>query len=318
MGVANESIQGYFTSDGNPRLINIPCGVDYFELFNYTAFESTANPGVTKRAWWFRGLADGAAFRVQNTNSAATDQSDILTTGGFTEYSGTPSLGAAVTGTAITAANPAVVTANSHGYSVGDFVVCYGTTGMLQIAGMEFTVTAVGGANAFTLGYLNSSGFAAPATACTFRKWSADYRFYPRRRYITAITAANPAVVTMSATHGLTVGQKVRLIVPSGFGMTQANGVIGTISAISTANNTITLSDVNSSSWTAFAFPTSASAAAGISFPQVVPIGDSADFLDGATENVSQRGLILGSSICGAASDVIYWRAVKSSDVSTS
>jgi len=54
----------------------------------------------------------------------------------------------------ITAANPAVVNVTAHGYVVGDTVVLQGlaqssTTGMQQIAGIPFTISAVGDADHF-------------------------------------------------------------------------------------------------------------------------------------------------------------------------
>lgn len=42
--------------------------------------------------------------------------------------------------TAITAANPAVVTSNGHGYSNGDRVMISGVVGMTQVNNREFTV----------------------------------------------------------------------------------------------------------------------------------------------------------------------------------
>ena len=42
--------------------------------------------------------------------------------------------------TAITAANPAVVTSNSHGYSNGDFVIISGVVGMTEVNNKTFKV----------------------------------------------------------------------------------------------------------------------------------------------------------------------------------
>ena len=66
--------------------------------------------------------------------------------------------------TSITQANGAVVTQAAHGYSNGDIIQFYGTTGMLQISGMNFEISNVS-ANNYTLIGLNSSGFASAATA---------------------------------------------------------------------------------------------------------------------------------------------------------
>jgi hypothetical protein len=67
--------------------------------------------------------------------------------------------------TAITAANPAVVTSNSHGYSNGDFVIITGVVGMTQVNGKTFKV-ADKTTNTFELQDvdgtdINSSGYTA-------------------------------------------------------------------------------------------------------------------------------------------------------------
>jgi hypothetical protein len=127
----------------------------------------------------------------------------------------------------------------------------------------------------------------------------------------------------MSVTHGFTVGQAVRIKVPAAYGMTEIDNLIGNITAISTANNTITV-DIDSSTFTAFAFP----ATADVPFTPalVVPVGmdatgSTANSLDDATDNVSFLGIELGAGIdgpAGSSSDVIYWRAGKSFSVSNS
>jgi hypothetical protein len=59
---------------------------------------------------------------------------------------------------AITKANPAVVTATGHGFSTGNQVVIYGATGMTQVNGRLFTVTVVD-ANSFSLNGVDSTAY---------------------------------------------------------------------------------------------------------------------------------------------------------------
>lgn len=306
----NQRIFGTFTSDGNPRDLNLGFVPTYFRLWNETAFDSTANPGVTKIAWWNQGMAAGEAFTVRNTNGAATDQSDFLTANGFTTRTGVEEvLGSALsTGGAITQANPASVTITSHGLQTGDVVRLYGTTGMLQVAGIDYVITRTG-ANTFTI-LVDSSGFAAAATAATIRQVLVPRAFDPRVRIIINITAANPAVITTSTNHGYAAGERIRIRVPSGWGMTEANDVLVTIASVTAT--TITTDLDTSSGFTTFAYPTSAAAAAGISYPQVVPVGEDADILTGALDNTAFAGIRLGSSVCGANSDIIYYVAERS------
>jgi hypothetical protein len=79
--------------------------------------------------------------------------------------------------------------------------------------------------------------------------------------------------------------------------MVEMNGLLGTITAVTTSAtvNSITV-NIDSSGFTAFAFPTSAVAALGIGVPEVTPVGEAAaspyqNLLDDATRNVSITGV---------------------------
>lgn len=312
----NSCLQGNFTSTGGTFVLPVEFSPVYFRMTNLTKQGSTANPGVVKRVEWYAGMPTDSAFTVTNTNGAATDQSNYITSGGITLVDTsirTP--GALNTGiTAISQANPAVVSlASTAGIAQGYIALMSNTTGMLQISGWAFTVGTVVASTSFTLAYLDSSGFAAAATAGDVRIIPYNPLFYPRNRLITSITQASSAVIQLSVTHGFTVGQLVRIYVPSQFGMTQMNAQLATVTAVNTSTNTITV-NINSTGFTAFAFPTSAVAATGVNFPQVVPVGEAAtapyqNLLDDATFNTSVVGLNIGSAVCGASNDVIEYVA---------
>ena len=308
---------GSFTSDGTAKTIPLRSDFDYFECENHTQMATTQNPGRGVFFRWYNGYASDSAYMVSKENSANTVTHEVVTSGGFVRRDTsvqTPEAAQATSGTDVTAANPAVVTVTGHGYSTGDRVRIYGTTSMLQIAGMEFHVTRVD-ANSFQLTYLDASGFAAAATAGFARRIPNNPLYVPARNYITGITAANPMVVTLSLTHNLAVGDKVRLHVSSDFGMTQADGLVGEVTAVSTANNTITLGDIDASAFTAFSFPTSATAAGGVTHAHVVPFGSVANGVDQALDNQGQILMSLAAgadSPAGSNNDVIYWRAFKS------
>lgn len=154
--------------------------------------------------------------------------------------------------------------------------------------------------------------------------------YYPRRLQIASISQATSAVVTFTVTHNLTVGQYVVFgQIPSMYGMTQISGLRGLITAINTSTNSITV-NINTSAFTAFAFPLTATAASPHNIPTVVPFGDgpspasnplgNQDVLDGATRNTAIRGMYLGAGANGPAgqsSDVIYWRAWKAEQIQT-
>ena len=304
-------IKGSYTSTGAARLLDLPIDPDFVELWiqgdaTGDNFDSAANPGVTKIAKWFKGMTDGHAFTIQNTAGAATDEAEFLVTGGFYSYDGsvqTP--GAAVTGTAISQASPAVISDVAHGFVTGDRVVLSNCTGMKQVEGMTFQVTYLT-ADTYSIP-IDTSGFAAAATAVTARKLPALPLFGPRKVQITGISQANPMVVSVSENHPYTVGGIVKLKVPADFGMVEADGLQAEITAVGTT--TITLGSVDSTAFTAFAFP--ASAGVPVSFPEVIPVGEDGSILTNAKVNVGQRGLILGTGIVGPNAAVVYYTATR-------
>ena len=306
---------GSFTSDGAKKLIALRSDFDVFRVWNRTQAATTQATGRGVKFEWQRGQAAGEAFMFTKQNAANALDLEVVTTGGFTRVDqSVQTLGAAqaTSGTDVDVSLNRV-TVTSHGYSVGDRIRIYGTTGCLQIAGYDYSITAVT-TNNFDLGYANMTAYAADATAGVVRKVPNNPIYSPQANRITGITAANPMVVTLAVTHGLSVGEKIRLKVSSAFGMTQANDLIGEITAVSTANNTVTL-DIDASAFTAFAFPTSAVAANGVTPAHIVPVGDATSTLAGSMDNTAQIVMELGGGAdgpAGSASDVIYWEALAS------
>lgn len=312
--------QDSFTSTGVGKRIDLPGGADYFEVENQT--EIAATNDVNFRFTWNPTLAEGAANVTLKTGGTNTTQEDLVTTNGLTYRTAVPSPESAVTATAITAANPAVVTAASHGYSVGDVVRCTDNVVMKQIGGMDFTVTVVGGANTFTLGYLDASAFAAAETSCSFRRLPQEVEVLPGAVFITGISAATSAVVTFSKAHNYTVGDMLYFRVPADFGMVQMDSLQGKVTAISASTVTV---DINSSAFTAFVFPLAANipqkfALAGLAgkrglyddwFSSTRTLLDLDPFRDGLF--VPYMWLPAGQgNPAGATSDVVVWRAYRS------
>jgi hypothetical protein len=348
------AVTGVVTQAATAATINIPVpgfgDLLKFEIWDETQFGLASANTDMLQAYWFKDMPAGSAF-VKNrvSGSAAAITTNMVTTNGFTLIDPTASqLQGAKTGTAITAADPAVVTLNSHGYSVGDTVLLTNTTGMLQIAGYAFTITAVS-TNTFTLGYLDASGFAAAATNVVARKVNFLSPYVPRRARITNVGTATAlgvagagtsSIITLAETNIFTVGQAVRIYVPTSFISAGSDpfaqpGIIGTnntlqqivtatVTAINTADNsspaisnTITV-NINSTG-TTFAFPTSAVAATGVQQPFVEPVGEAAttmagtvnpqNLLDDRTQNTGNFIMQLGSNVYGVANDVIRWFA---------
>lgn len=314
-------LTGTFTSDGASRNISLPSGYDEFSMINITDIGSTAANTNVMRAYGTSVMLAGSGLYNPKTSGAATLALEVSTlTGGFTFVSDSGSYApeAALAVTSATNASPPVLTMTSSTGNVvaGDIIRYYGAAGQYNLAGMDFTAGTVVANTSIALAYMGAPGGAG--TGGSVRRIPFDARFYPRRRFITAITQAASAVVTLSVTHGYIVGEQVRIVVPSAFGMTQINGLLGTVTAINTTTNTITL-NVDSTAFTAFAFPTSAVAAAGVTFAQIVPVGEAAvnsvsqpfgNLLDDATRNVSFTGVQIGATVQTTAK-VYQWFAKK-------
>lgn len=258
-----------FISTGAGAKILLPSSADYFKTWNITKLQTSGIFAVGGE--WFGAKFgsgksannDGIRLRKAGSNSilqdAFSNSSGTTAGGGFTYVESSPVVETqnSITISAITNASPAVVTQNSHGYSDGDILRIYTITAMQQIAGMDFQISSVS-ANNYTLIGLRASGFANPATAGFTRRISKYNAVDPEYLYVTEITQASSAVVRTSVdpTNYYVVGMKVKFSVPSSFGMYEIDGLTGTITSLSSANYTMTV-DINSTSFTAFAFPAS-------------------------------------------------------------
>jgi hypothetical protein len=325
--------QGKFTSTGANKILNIRSDVDWINVYNYTAAaQAAADLGF--QYYFQRGMAQGRGIIYAKLGAVANDPitvGEIGATLGFYLIDTSVNVpGASVALTSVSAgATPVVATGNTAGLADGDIVRLYNVTGGLQLNGLDFTIDTIIANTSFELAYMAQIVLTG---AGTFRKIPYNPIYYPRARYISSITQAAQAVVQLTVTHGYKVGQVVRFIVPSvagsavSYGMTEINNLQGTILAIDLVNNTITV-DIDSSGFTAFAFPTTALAASGFTPAQVVPIGQNTaesldagvDILTDATVNEALVGiqLIAGAfSPAGQANDVIYWVAGKSFSIS--
>ncbi len=123
--------------------------------------------------------------------------------------------------------------------------------------------------------------------------------------------------------HGYTVGQEVRFSTDDLNGMTEINGLSGTVTAVG-STSTFTV-NIDSSAFTTFTFPVTANPGA-YTPAQVVPFGEdtaqalssSTNILGDATVNTGYIGVKLAygaAAPAGVNNDVIYWVAGKSFNV---
>lgn len=337
--------QGNFVSTGANVTLNLRGGVDWIRVFNTTALAQAA-ADLAYEFYWQRNMFTTGPLGLFWTKLGAV-ANDPVTVGQFAANAGfilvdssntLPGVANALT--AITAANPPVVTSVIVP-GLNSIVRFQQLDNQPQIDGIDFTVTAVGG-GVFTIGNINLTNSVA-STAGFWRLIPFDAMFYPRRRYITWVeNAVNPKVY-MSVTHGFTVGQKVRLIFPGGNAIWEnfavLDGVSATIIAINVARagnepnnagvaNNIQL-DIDTSAlgaWNVFgagnneAYPD----AGMVPFTpaQVVPIGEDTgfaltagvDILADSTRNTAILGITLvggAAGPAGAAADLIFWQSGK-------
>lgn len=329
--------QGSFTSTGENVTLKLRSDVDWIQVYNISEAAADQTVAIGVKYYWQRGFRQNSMW--------ATLKSDAADAANLEEYIyvTNPYLGSAgfslvdtsnqfngllvSTITAISTATPPVVTISAalDQPSVGSTVRLFNIAGAQQFGGMDFTV-----------GYNTSTGFTfsldyAPTltiagTTGSYRVIPTDGGFYPRARYITKITQASEAVITLSVTHGYQVGQSVRIIVPEVFGMVEINGIEATIVAIdttTTTGNTITV-NVDSTNFTPFVFPSSYQVP--FTPAEIVPIGEdtataldlNVNILSDAVEDEGYIGIILTGGPgqpAGYIGDNMFWIAGKSFSV---
>lgn len=331
--------QGTFTQPATAvnQIIPLPSGADYFKTVNYTQMGLTGT--VCVGGEWFGGgitpANDGLRWRKAGSSAILIDKFSTSTaSAGFTYVTDNPTPQAALTGTTITQANPAVASVTNT-YSNGDQVVIYNAVGMQQISGMVFTISSVTSSQFSLLG-LDSSGFAAPATAFTVRRLTQNPSgivtpVAPSAYQVTKVTQAANAQVTTSQINNLVVGQKIEFTVPGSFGMIQLNNFyqgqskpVIVMSIVDTYNFTI---NVDTTNYTAFAMPASSGSPTTQLFATIAPAGQAATFNPitqvttgyDFTKVPFRSGVFVpymlvpsgANSPGGAAADVIVWQAYK-------
>lgn len=313
--------QSSFISDGTDKTLQFATPIDWIRTYNITQIDA-GNFGVGYEFFWQFGFGNGAGLEWKSAAGSIAQELTTITTGGFTPVDSSSNPNAALnngsTGiSAISNANPPRVTVGSTAGMVdGNIVRIYNVANAKQLGGFDFTIDVQSGTT-FDLKYMSQI---IAGNAGSFRVIKFDPIFYPRRRYITKISQAPLAVVTLSVTHGYEIGQRVRMIVPAAYGMVEMDGFQATIVGVDLTNNTITI-NIDSSAFTAFAWPLNA--AVPFTAAEVVPMGEDTaaalgagvNILSDATVNTGYLGMILAAgadSPAGQANDVIYWMAGRS------
>ena len=135
-----------------------------------------------------------------------------------------------------------VTTTAPHNFSTGQSVYLTDIAGMTQLNGTSAAVTVI-----------DAVRFSIPVSTLLYPAYTSGGRALPTAlphswyRSISAITKADPAVITTTAPHGYTAGQQIYL---SGIaGMTQLNGGVFTVTPIDATRFSI---DENTTTYTAY------------------------------------------------------------------
>lgn len=330
--------QGTFTQPATAvnTTIQVPSNLDILEVWNYTQAAATGS-GTSPCAvysWWTRSntaVPTGGLYLASTTSSQAVTVG-ATGAGAYQLYDPsvlTPTGPIAVTN--INTSSGVVLTGTTTGLVVGSFVKLYGLVGQAvqELEGVEFAVTAVSASTSFTI--TMPSGVAAGG-ALTAGYYVHVYPglFYPKVRTIVAASASGAStLITTSVPNTYAAGQQVRFNMPnisaSVWGTTSLNGQQATITVV----NSATQFTVNIPFSGTFAWPT----AAQVPFtpPQVVPFGDDTptavaqspalSSTEDSVYNSGYLGMVLTANVAsssnyvfpaGNASDVIYWKAIKS------
>ncbi len=311
-------LQGSFTSDGNSKTLKMRSDIDWIEIYNVTNLSGTTN-GDGCKFYWQQGMG---TYSVVDYHPAADATLAVKYTVDSLELIDTSSydLGAAVSVTAGTnATQPVYSTGDTSGLASGSIVRVY-STDHDTLNGLDFSIDTLVANTSFRLAnaIATAPGVIAGANG-SYRLVAPNVEIYsmftPSNRNIANITQASSAVVTTLVDHNYAVGQAVTFSVDSDSGMTQINGLIGNITAVTTSTFTV---DIDSSGFTAFKFPLPAIAPYTPS--SVTVVGDEhGSAVDqqavGKLYNQAYIGVVLqpGAALpAGENGDVIRWRAGKS------
>ena len=347
------------------KVINLPFQPDRVRFINYTEYATPAQFGVTD-AYWDVNMGQGFAA-MKAYGAAAASTSDVVTLNGISTFSAGLMFqyGARQQIIGATAANPIVFNVTSHGYQVGDTVIFEGlyqssTTGMPQICGMPFTISAVTDANHFTVKWNGSTGnytaLSGSPVGAFVKKVLYPWMYEPAVSFVSAVTTGTTTTVVTTDYHNLVVGQEIAFRIPANWGITQLNSLPNNVIpgspmygfVVSITDNYTFVCNINSTGYTAYTANVPVSAVPGLTFPQVLAVGDvntggvqissgsalypppafptatggvntiNGPAIQGAFVNNTSQGFIIGTGagatltttyLGGASGDVIYWEA---------
>jgi hypothetical protein len=287
--------RGSFTTAASAvaQIVKLPFQPQRVKLLNYTTYSAPAQYAITEAQWDIAMGQGNTTFEYLESASAAWIPAVDYTTNGISTFSAGLSLqyGAKQQIIGATAANPIVFNVTAHGYNVGDVVTFQGlsqsaSTGMQQIAGIPFRISAVGDANHFSVVWpgagSNYTALSGSPTGAYVMKILNPYLYQPGVAFIEAITTGVTTTVTTTTANNFVVGQEIAFRIPSAWGTVQLNSLPDVLIpgspiygyVISITNSTTFVCSINSTGFTAFNTNQPYAKYPGEQFPQVVAVGD--------------------------------------------
>ena len=326
-----------------PTTVPLSAKPDFFRVRDITNWGAASTAVAAMESWIYLPTMAAGSYRGLGLISAAAQSNYIYgttgTTNGFTfiDQSNPPTFAALSITSTIDKTTWVVGMTNTGSIQVGDTVRIINPTAMLQAGGITAQVTAVSVNTSITLGYIatavtNGANFTSNATGGSILKYYPN-GFYPKELQVMHITQATQAKVYFARPNTFTVGEIVDFNIPSTYGMTQltflTKQVGGAPRVLAVTNSTTESSiilDIDSTGFTAFAYPTSAGSVGKASPPMCFPAGSGVvpisasntnpvsppgTNLQDAFDNRNQFYMFIGSSVVGANSATMQWEAWK-------
>lgn len=350
----------FVNAASTPKYIPITAGINQFRLWNLTRSGVTSQ-GVSGSLTSDRIVyaefnpnlmsAGTALIKQQGTVSGilAPISNGIAAINGFTLFdSSVYTQGATFTISSFaTGSTTTFTTSTNHGFQVGDTVRIVNLVSAPQMGGLLMTVTATNGTNTFTTLFDSTNAVTSTGSVYKVGNFAIQNQalYYPQNRAIASVSLANPMVVKTLVQQNYQIGDKVRFMIPTAFGMQQLNSTTNglpvefTVSAVNNAVGTqsVTFANTNSTAFTAFAWEAAASYPYGL--PVMIPQGEgnlnnlsgvtpsplpyaNQNILGFATQNTGSRGILIGAGdgtnsattggLIGSTVDAWMWEATTS------
>jgi hypothetical protein len=343
MAEYSKMVRGNYTSQANiPKTINLPFAPQQIMVRDITAY-TTPTAGYSIEAYWDYSYAQNSALVTYFGSGTGTSPStpyltsQLVTLGGIQTFNSSLSMALGPQQQIISSSyggGNTTFTVTNHQYGVGDVVIFEGLkqsfiTGLVQMAGMPFSIISIT-PNTFTVAW-NTSGsnftqLSGSPAGSYVRKVLNPFNYSPGSYFIAGIATGAQTTITTTTLTGLYVGSTITFRIPSEYGITQLNGLTGTVTFIVPG---VTYSqfvvNIDSSNFTPFTSNVPISQVSGLSFPQCVATGDinyggsipvvngiptiNGPAVDGAFVNNTKQGFTIGLQAVNAASHSISWEA---------